>query len=189
MTTVNDLAQILNDTENELSGVFESLEWSEEEIAAAMRRHPDQADTIWHSFSLLTPTHDLMVTEFVYRAHCRELLDRVAAGEDTRPGTAVEVCCVCYEASQRAPLTSPATGLYMRMWSQAFPDKPVFGDAGEHHEALEGSRIDDMEADTRRKLTVRERTLGEIECEGKHRSEPVQCTYVKREDAAQLRAS
>jgi hypothetical protein len=177
MTEVNELSAIINDVENMLGGIFDQMEWAEDEIKKAIRRHPSEKDALYHSFTLLKSTHDLMGTEFVFRAHCRELLDRVAAGEDTRPGTAAEVCCISHDVSLATPMTTPATGLYMRMWEIAFPDKKVF-DETEHYEAIEGQAIDDLEALTRRKLSVQDRKLGDIECAGMHHGENVQCKYI-----------
>jgi hypothetical protein len=87
----------------EMQSVFSLIEHAEDEISQAMQRHPGHADRIWHSFSLLTPTLDRLATEVVYRAHCRELLDRVARGEDTRPATAAECCVALMETSLAAP--------------------------------------------------------------------------------------
>jgi hypothetical protein len=96
--------------------------------------------------------------EMVYRAHCREILDRVAAGDDTRPGTAAEVCCVMLETSLRTPIRSEAAGLYLRMWHAAgFPSVVDFTEASHHHEALEPSRIDDAEQVARRQLAMPDR--------------------------------
>ena len=39
-----------------LAGAFEKMDWAEDEIARAGKRHPGQADLMWHSFKLLTPT-------------------------------------------------------------------------------------------------------------------------------------
>jgi len=153
-----------------------------------MQRHPDQADTLFHCFLLLKPTSDHMDMEFIYRSHCRELLDRVAAGEDTRPGTAAEACCACSDSSTLGPLTSPAAGLYMRLWAKAFPDRPMFTDRHEHHEALEGSRIDDLEKGLRGKLAVKSRRLATIECDGRHHSKPVRCRYAGSDLAGTTRA-
>ena len=160
----------------ELAGIFERMEWAEDEIRQAQRRHPARADLIWHSFILLTPTHDLMSTEFVYRSHCAELLDRVAAGQDTRPGTAAEVCLSCSEASKVAPLTETAAGLYGRMWGVAFPGHAdAWEDTREHYEALRSSQIDDLENEARRKLTRDDRRVTEVDCSGMHNGEPVAC--------------
>ncbi len=104
-----------------LAGAFKKMDWAEDEITRAQKRHPGQADLMWHCFKLLNPTHELMGTEWLYRSHCRELLDRMAAGQDTRPGTAAEICCQCSDASQLAPLTESAAGLYGRMFSRATP--------------------------------------------------------------------
>ncbi len=160
-----------------LSSLFEQMEQAEDEIQRSARRHPDSADLLYHSFGLLTPNHELMGTEFVYRSHCTELLERVAAGQDTRPGTAAEVCIACSEASQVAPLTATAAGLYARMWGQAFPGHGDQWDtAAEHYEALNGSQIDDLEAWARRKLAQVDQRITEIDCGGKHHGEPANCT-------------
>ncbi|GAA3852424.1 hypothetical protein GCM10022243_17610 [Saccharothrix violaceirubra] len=151
--------------------------WAEDEIDEATHRHPTKADLLHHSFALLTPTHPLMATEFVHRSHCRDLLDRVAAGTDTRPATAAELCCASCEASQIAPLTRAATGLYFRMWAQAFPHLPHASDLLPHLEAVDGDRIDDLETHHRRTLSIPTRTLGPVECSGLHHGKPTKCRY------------
>jgi hypothetical protein len=162
----------------DLDGLFESIERAKEEIAKARTRHPQHSDLLHHSFMLLLPTHKLMQHEVVYRAHCREILDRVAAGNDTRPGTAAEICCLMHDVSLATPVTSAAAGLYMRMWQAAgLPKVESFAQAGAHHEALEKTLIDHHEQLTRRKLTVAERRLGAITCEGQHHDEAVTCVY------------
>lgn len=95
------LSAILQESTDVIGTTLEQIEWAESEIAAAIARHPAQGDLLHHGFGLLVPTHDLMATEFVSRSHYRELLDRLAAGQDTRPGTAAEVACACAEASQQ----------------------------------------------------------------------------------------
>jgi hypothetical protein len=161
-----------------LAGIFERMDIAEEEIATARQRHPAASDQLYHSFRLLTPTHDRMEYEPVYRAHCRELLDRVAAGADTRPGTAAEVCCALHDVSLATPLRSSATGLYFRMWLAAgFPTFPELVTSSNHHEGLEGSRIDDHEQETRRRLADPTRTLDPIECCGMHHGERVMCIF------------
>jgi hypothetical protein len=152
-TTVEDLVQ---EVSSQLGPIFEQMEWAEDEIAQAQRRHPARADLLWTTFRLLVPTQDLMRTEFVYRSHCRELLERVARGKDTRPGTSAELGIVCCHTSLLAPLTTAGSGLYLRVWAKAFPDRPVLDDRGEqleHYEALKGSVIDEHEAVMRRKLS------------------------------------
>ena len=163
-----------------MAGAFERMEWAEEEIAAAQARHPEQADRIWHSFRLLVPNDGLERMSYarVYRAHCREILDRVAAGEDTRPGTAAEICCAMLTTSLLAPLTSAATGLYMRMYQAAgLPQFDELAESSRHHEALEHSLIDDHERNMRRKLAVADRRLGTIDCDGRHHGEEINCVY------------
>ena len=126
-----------------------------------------------------------MSTDFVYRSHCRELLDRVANDEDTRPATAAEACCAMLETSQLAPLRSSAVGFYLRMWTAAgFPEIEGHAVDSEHHEALEKTVIDEHEQFVRRKLAVADRRLGEVTCEGRHHGEDVACVYAKPEQLA-----
>jgi hypothetical protein len=112
---------------DELADAFAVMDWAEDEIARAIRRHPDHADALYHSFGLIRP-RDIgpgMGSEFVFRSHAAELLDRIAASADTRPATAAELCLVCCEASLRTPLHGPTAGVYFRMWLRAFPDRPI----------------------------------------------------------------
>lgn len=186
------LNSMLAETTDFLASLFDRMDWAEDEISKAQDRHPECADALYHAFRLLTPSPILQQAspaEFVYRSHCRELLERVASGQDTRPATDAEIACMCCEASLVAPLTTAAVGLYMRMWNRAFPGngnpfREKVDNAG-HYEAIAGSRIDDMEAETRRKLTDRGRTLKDEECPGRHHGEPAPgCRYHNQAKAA-----
>lgn len=122
------------------------------EIIAAQDRHPHAADLLDRALPLLRPTHPLMATPRVHQAHCRELLDRVATGADTRPGTAAEGCAVLCMTSLRAPLGIVGAGLYLRLWDLAgLPDVQA-ADHGRYHETTAGSLIDEAESDLRRRL-------------------------------------
>jgi hypothetical protein len=167
-----------------LTGCFERMGWAEEEIERAQKRHPGSADRIWHSFRLLSPGEskgfERMGVDFVYRSHCRELLDRVAAGQDTRPGTAAEVAIACCEASLLSPLTTTAAGLYCRMWAAAFPgQRDVWMGQSEHYEGLRGTQISDLEQEARHKTGSPERRTGDIECRGQHHGVAVACEFAK----------
>lgn len=180
-------ALVGGDFMSSITGAFELMEWAEDEIDRAQRRHPAAADAIWHSFKLVCPRDaSAMSTEFVYRAHCAELLDRVAAGADTRPGTAAEICIACCETSQIAPFTETATGLYARMFALVSPKHAagVWRDQAPHYEALRGPDIDEAERDMRRRLADPDRRLGAIECQGQHRGTAVACRYAPSSAAA-----
>ncbi len=145
-----DIADLIDST-------LDQCAWADEEIEAAQLRHgePDRGP-LWRSFSLLRPTHDRPWPELVYRIHCRELLDRVAAGADTRPATDAEKLAVLSAASQAAPLNGGAETLYLRLGTRHFPD--IFKAAGEvldirAYETVHGSRADEYEADLTKKLT------------------------------------
>jgi hypothetical protein len=169
----------------ETAPVFAAMEWAEEEIAAAGRRHPRQADALYHAFKVLPP-RDIgpgMSTEFVYRGHARELLERVAAGADLRPATAAEICLALVETSLQAPMHGPGAGLYFRMWLAAFPDNALTAEHADHqvhYEQLHGSRIDELEADLRHRLRDQDRQVGDIDCAGRHHGRPVACSFAVR---------
>ncbi|MFI8974244.1 hypothetical protein ACIGO9_15260 [Nocardia asteroides] len=178
LTTIEPLLRSLTGLEftTALISALTQTEWAEDEIDRAQQRHPDVADVLFHGFSLLTATDQRMSTEFVYRAHARELLERVAAGLSTKPGTAVEVALLLMRVSLVTPLNTTAFGLYLRMWRQAgLPDlgEPVTDD--DHYEAIAGRGIDEFEAVARRKLAVPDRVLTLITCDGCHHGQPVDC--------------
>lgn len=187
VTSSPDLAAIVAEVKDGLRGPLRQIDVAEEEIDAAMKRHPDQADDVYHAFLLLRGTHPLMDTMAVYRAHCRELLDRVAAGTDTRPGTDAEICCVASDASQLAPMNTTGTGLYARAFAAVFPDKypEIWGDQAPHYEALRGGEIDAETARVRGKLSLADRRMKTPpECPGTHHGIEVNCRYAKPEEEA-----
>jgi hypothetical protein len=152
-----DMAELIDSTSDQWT-------WAEEEIEAAQLRHGERdRGPLWRSFSLLRPTHDHPWPELVYRTHCRELLDRIAAGTDTRPATDAEKLAVLSVASQRAPLNGGAETLYLRLGTRLFPN--IFDRAGEvldmqAYETVHGSRADEYEALLTQKVAQPWRTIG-----------------------------
>lgn len=173
----NELQELLRVMLSTTELIARQLAWAEDEIEAATDRHPAERDLLYHGHALLTPRFTAMTTEFVYRSHCRELLERLATGADTRPATAAEICCLCSDISLRVPFNTTAAGLYIRTWSAAFPDKPLENDNRAHYEALKGAEIDDLEAFVRRKLADSSRMLRNVSCTGRHAGEPTQCKF------------
>ncbi len=170
-------SDLLSELSDDVSEVLDQMPWAEDEIAHAMDRRPSHRDVLFHAFPLLIPTHRFMATEFFYRSHCRELLERVVQDADTRPATAVEVCCLCAHMSQEVPFNAAAAGLYFRMWAAAFPDRPLNTDRGHHHEALYKSRIDALEGEVRRRLRFDDRRSTNITCTGFHHGESTVCRF------------
>ncbi|MEV0297118.1 hypothetical protein [Nocardia sp. NPDC050710] len=73
----------------------------------------------------------------------------------------------CAVTSARAPFTTSAAGLYLRMWQLAGLAEidGVTGDLA-YYEGTVGSRIDELEAMTRRRLAVPNRRLAPAERDG-----------------------
>jgi hypothetical protein len=105
-------------------GAGEAFSWvaiADAEVRLAQAGHPDQADLVFHTWPLLGRPYWMPPIPFVYAGYIRELLDRAAAGQDTRPGTAAEVALAC---SLVIDLKSAVVlaGLSHRMWLKTFPD-------------------------------------------------------------------
>lgn len=108
-----------------LSGIFDCMGIAEAEIAAAIKRRKQKRQELNATFSILFPS-DILRTNYntaIYRAHCRELLERVAHGEDTRPGTKAEALSMLCETSFKAPLTSAWGALYGQLFLEILPVK------------------------------------------------------------------
>lgn len=157
-------AALFGDIGGLIDSVLDRCMWAEEEIEAAQLRHGEHdRGPLWNSFRLMRPTNERAWPELVYRAHCRELLDRVASGTDTRPATDAEKISVLSAASQAAPLNSGAETLYLRIGNRLFPD--IFEGIGdvldiEAYEKIHGSQADDYEAQLTRKLAQPWRKIG-----------------------------
>ncbi|MFI2478772.1 hypothetical protein [Nocardia xishanensis] len=171
---------VLTQLSDYLKAGFAQIELAEAEIERAQARYPVKRNALYHSFSLLKPTHERMAQLFVYRSHCRELLDRVAAGECTKPGTAAEVAIAMLVTSRRVPLNTSGFGLYARMWATAgFPPVQGLTESAAPYEAIASTRIDEREQWMRRKLAVADRVLTDIVCPGRHHGEPVNCEFFR----------
>ncbi|MFB7378591.1 hypothetical protein ACFC6U_27855 [Kitasatospora purpeofusca] len=156
-STTASVVALFQDLTGELESLFDTMEWAEEEIEAARQRHQETArGPLWRSFSLATPTLDLLMNERLYRVHVRELLERVATGRDTRPATDAEMMIGLLESSLQSPLTSSAACLYMRIFARALP--PEFHETVStamelsSYESVHGAQADEHEGWLRRKL-------------------------------------
>lgn len=136
-----------------LDSTFAEIAIAEEEIAAVRGTDEvDRDDPVWGAFLLLQPTHELMRTEFVYRAHCREILRRVSDGEDTRPGTDAEMSCAISDASMRVPLHGAVVLVQARIFHRTFPEKfEQLGYDLDSNEKVHGAEADEWETTLRHK--------------------------------------
>lgn len=179
-----DPTKLFDEIQGGLAGIFARIEQSEDEMDAAAARHPGEADRIYHSFLLFSETQiGEWPGEQIWRAHCREILERLVAGEDTRPGTDAEIAVVCMEASMRAPLGPGAVALYARVFRSCFPEgyEQIWGDAKDHVEWTGGQHADDLERTARRRLACPDRRFDRIDvsCCGNHHGEPAPgCRFI-----------
>ena len=81
-----------------IGGVFDLMTVAEEELALASQ------PPLFHV--LVPPSNMVGLAPGVYRAHCRELIERYRTGYDLTWGTDAEALCALSEMSLRAPLNS-----------------------------------------------------------------------------------
>ena len=113
----------------DLGNILSIMVISEDEIIKARARHPGHSGEIWRSFNLLCPSvHVRDAPEPIYRAHCAEILDRVAQGLDTTLGTRAEVMMGLSATSLKAPLTHTAAVLYAQLFRDILPESSISDD-------------------------------------------------------------
>ncbi len=139
---------------------FELMDVAEEVIALRKEQHPDMKQEIDRAFGILSPGHLISFSHDLYRIHCRELLDRVVSGGDTRQATDAEKMAAMSEASLRTPMSDGFTATYWKILSRRFPDLCAVGS-----EILEVPResypgqTEEIESELNRKLFQKSRVL------------------------------
>lgn len=86
---------------------------------------PEMARKIHDAFLAFQPTVYLREKGSLYRPHVAELLDRVVESKDLRDPTVAEMLGLVSETTLTAPLSSPATALYFRLFRELFPASPI----------------------------------------------------------------
>lgn len=137
-----------------LSEVFDRVRIAEEELAGA-DLSPEARST---AFGVLVPTAPLRgKAPELYRAHVRELLGRLARGEDTAPGTLAECLSACLYTAGDAPLRQEGQALTEWLFAEVFPDRAKEIGCGEARERWQGQVQEDLAA-LRRRLATRRPT-------------------------------
>lgn len=135
---------------------FDLMAIAEEEIAAAKKRFPGKAAELHASFMLLCPNELARYgSDRLYRAHARELLERVARGQDTTLGTDVECLAALSQASLKAPLSRDPAEAMARVFARVFPGQDPYLETSEG-ESYAGA-VDEVLEELRRKIARRDR--------------------------------
>lgn len=96
--------------------LFDLMEIAEEELErAGVRRKGDLAE--------LYPGPFLRTSADLYRAHARELAERMKHGQSCEPGTLAEALLVMIETSLAAPLTRAGQATYETLFARLLPDE------------------------------------------------------------------
>lgn len=106
--------------------LFDLMEIAEDEIAAGKLRYPNATDVVHDAFQYLCPTAMISqhaANETLYRAHCRQIIDWLAEGQDVNQATDAELLVIFAETSLSSPLNPEGTLLYGELF------KSVFGEA------------------------------------------------------------
>lgn len=134
-----------------VSEVFRCMEVAEEEIETTGLTAEQRRE----AFGILVPSGPLRGKAVeVYRAHVREILGRLARGEDLKPGTDAECLCACLYAAGDAPLRQEGQAVTEWLFARVFPERAaaVIGE-DRARERWDGQVLEDV-AQLRRRLAV-----------------------------------
>lgn len=139
---------------------FELMEVAEGLIAIYKEQHPDMEQVIDQAFGILSPGYLISFPHDLYRVHCRELLDRVVSGGDTRQATDTEKMAVMSEASLQRPMPDGFTATYWKIMSRRYPHLCAAGSKVLEvpRESFPG-QMEEIEAELDRKLFQNDRVL------------------------------
>jgi hypothetical protein len=140
--------------------VIGQMEICETEIERACKRAPMAKRPLLFG-AFMTLCSQMNMPPEAYRAHCRELLQRVECGEDIQAPTVGEMITVLYEVSLMVPLKRVASALYFKLIQRGMPEmymklwregKPGIVDGLEQYDTMFPGETDELEADTRQVL-------------------------------------
>ncbi len=104
-----------------VNSTFRRMDIAEQEIAAAQKHTPRCKVLINGVFQLACPSMVLHnKSDDLYRHHVRELIDRVIAGDDTRPGTRAEVLASMVDTSLDSPLNRAGQAVYEHLFAELY---------------------------------------------------------------------
>ena len=117
-------ASFLEEMAPGIADAFRLILIAEEEITAAILKSPMSAEALNGAFRCLQPSHIFRgLHEKLYRAYCRELLERVIDGTSLDIATKAEVLVALSRTSLRAPLNRNALVLYEKLFAEVFGDE------------------------------------------------------------------
>ena len=152
------MKEMLGDNHGVVDCMFCHMDIAEEEITRGKLHYPTKFKIINDSFMLLvTPAVLKGKCDEAYRAHVREIIERVALGQDTRPGTTAECLCHMMEVALKAPLTGGGQAITERLFDTVFPGK--FEITTKEHWP---GQVDDDVLAMRKKLRDDERLLEKV---------------------------
>lgn len=117
-----DIAEILKNLTEQTNDIFGIMASAEDEITAAMQRHPEHSDLLFGTFVALRPYFPFC-SDMLYRRHCHELLERVPLNQDLRTPTRAEMVELLQRVSAFIPFHSHAGALYRLIFEELFPGK------------------------------------------------------------------
>ena len=118
------LKEIVEECQKIVDYTTDRIKVAEEEIAGAKRRYPQKAKELHDSFKILIPPPFFSKLDIqVYRAHVKELLQRIARKKDISLATRAELCAYLSDLSLRVPIHGDLYCLYSQCFRTVFPIK------------------------------------------------------------------
>ncbi len=148
--------------------IFDLMEIAEEVIKEEKRKHPRDAANIDRAFLAACPSDGLRACgENLYRAHVREMCDRLRASinPDPRMPTKAEMLAAISAVSTKAPPRRDVTALYERLFADLFPaevKRLAFDKIPGWKAETYPNAVLEIERELIRKLRVDDREFGDL---------------------------
>jgi len=152
MSSLEETMKLLSpDNHGTIGKVFDLVKVAEEEMNAAKVSWPGMAEEIDASFSeLLYPGELSKFSTRIYRAHAREMLERICTKQtDIKRGTMAECLVTLSLGSLKAPLTSGHMAAMEKAFAYVFPEADKLLNRG--REDYDG-QTEEILTDIRRKI-------------------------------------
>jgi len=137
------LREVIQDPWSVISSVFEKMKIAEEEISSAKQKHPEEAESLRDAFGILCPPLLLQSLNIkLYRAHARELLERIVKDHDLELLTHAELCVHLSRFSLEVPPSSDVACLYNECFAAVFPKEySAIFNGNTPHESYRGAAL------------------------------------------------
>ena len=142
-----------------IAQLFNCIEIAENEIAAFKRRYPTRRADLYNAFKHLQPPSYMLDKDTrIYKAHVRELLERIAKRDSDPRATRAEILLALSELSFRTPIRREAANAAAILFREIFGALPPGVSALDVH----GQEAREAVQEAKRALGIRHKGIAKL---------------------------